>query len=59
MAPRLGANEAGAKTSSTSALRRQGLGANEAGAITLYLGVGDYDAKSKVYFLKSFGQVHI
>jgi hypothetical protein len=56
MAPRLGVNEAGAKHPATSAPLRQGLGTNDTGAILLYLGAGDYGAKNKVHFLKSFRQ---
>jgi hypothetical protein len=59
LVPSLGTNEAGTKTPFTSAPRRHGVGANEAGAMTLYLDAGDYSAKIRVYFLKSFGQGHI
>jgi hypothetical protein len=59
MMPRLGANEAGTKNPVTSAPRRQGLGTNDPGTMPLYLGVGDYGAKNRIHFLKSFGQEHI
>jgi hypothetical protein len=59
MAPRQSANDDGAKLPATSAPRRQGLDASDPGAMSLYLGADDYDAKIRVYFLKSFRMGHI
>jgi hypothetical protein len=59
MAPRLGANDDGAKLPATSVPRWKGLGASDHGVMPLYLGADDYGAKIMIYFLKSFCKGHI
>jgi hypothetical protein len=59
MAPRLGANDDGAKLPATSAPRRQGHDASDHGAMLLYLSTDDYGAKIRIHFLKSFHKGHI
>jgi hypothetical protein len=54
VAPRLGANDDGAKLPATSAPRRQGHGASDHGDMLLYLSADNYGAKIRVHFLKSF-----